>query len=152
MPRRSLPSDLELRRYPVADLPDDAFARAVGARPGLEMRVSELDPHADASALFGPPGTVATWCTQVGWQARDPRIAEQHDTAVLDAHRGHGLRGWLVATMLERLHRERPVARVVRTGHADANAPMLAINEALGCRIARATTVWQLDVGDASKA
>jgi GNAT superfamily N-acetyltransferase len=213
-----------------------AFARAVGARPGLEMRVSELDLHAEASALFGPSGTIAAWCasgpqrapgyelrwlerpldddaaahlavvkaamntaphgdidvraevvtpervraeealyasredvvwtvvaverstgtfagfTQVGWQARNPRVVEQHDTAVLEAHRGHGLGRWLKATMLDRVHRERPEARVVRTGNADTNAPMLAINEALGFRVARATTVWQLDVGDTAPA
>lgn len=213
-----------------------AFARAVGARPGLELRVGELDLQAEASALFGPSGTVAAWrargpqrapgyelrwlarpledddvahlavvkaamnaaphgdldvhdevitpervraeealyasrrdvvwtvvaierstgtfagFTQVGWQARNPRVVEQHDTAVLEAHRGHGLGRWLKATMLDRVHRERPEARVVRTGNADTNAPMLAINEALGFRVARATTVWQLAVGDAPAA
>ena len=48
--------------------------------------------------------------------------------------------------MLDRLRRERPQVCVVRTGNADSNAAMLAINHALGFRQAEGGTVYQLEV------
>jgi hypothetical protein len=58
---------------------------------------------------------------------------------------------WLKAAMLERLHRERPDVRVVRTGNADTNAAMLAINEALGFAVAREAIVWQVATDDLAR-
>ena len=82
--------------------------------------------------------------TDLYWNAGNPRVAQQGDTAVAPEHRGHALGKWLKAAMLERLHRERPEVRVVRTGNADTNAAMLAINEALGFAVAREAIVWQV--------
>ncbi len=82
--------------------------------------------------------------TDLYWNADNPRVAQQGDTAVAPEHRGHALGKWLKACMLERLHRERPDVRVVRTGNADTNAAMLAINEALGFAVAREAIVWQV--------
>ena len=82
--------------------------------------------------------------TDLYWNADNPRVAQQGDTAVAPEHRGHALGKWLKAAMLERLHRERPEVRVVRTGNADTNAAMLAINEALGFAVAREAIVWQV--------
>lgn len=208
----------------------EAFARSLGAEPGLAMRISELDLEVEAAPLFGPDGVVPTWLaaapstapdyalrwlerpfddatlealgavrtsmnaaprgdldvhddvptlermraeeamhaaradeawalvavhrptgafagvTQVAWQPHNPKVVEQMETGVLEAHRGHRLGRWLKAAMLDRIRRERPEARVVRTGNADVNAPMLAINEALGFRPARAMTIWQAEV------
>ena len=82
--------------------------------------------------------------TDLYWNPNNPRVAQQGDTAVAPEHRGHALGKWLKAAMLERLRRDRPDVRVVRTGNADTNAAMLAINEALGFAIARETIVWQV--------
>ena len=48
--------------------------------------------------------------------------------------------------MLDRIRRERPEAQRVRTGNAFSNAPMLAINDALGFDEISAQTEWQADV------
>lgn len=82
--------------------------------------------------------------TDLSWNADNPRVAQQGDTAVAPEHRGHALGKWLKALMLERLHRERPNVRVVRTGNADTNAAMLGINGALGFAASRETIVWQV--------
>lgn len=82
--------------------------------------------------------------TIVYFDARDPALLLQDDTVVVPAHRGHGLGKWLKAAMLEKVLRERPQVERVRTGNADANAPMLAINHALGFKPYVAETVWQL--------
>lgn len=75
-----------------------------------------------------------------------PDILHQGATAVEPAYRNRGLGRWLKAAMLERVLRELPEARVIRTGNAEVNAPMLAINEALGFRPHLARSMWQIEV------
>jgi GNAT superfamily N-acetyltransferase len=84
--------------------------------------------------------------TEVHYRPSNPEVLQQDDTAVSLPHRGHALGRWLKAAMLERLWRELPRLRRVRTGNASANAPMLAINEAMGFREVRATMAWQFEV------
>ena len=75
----------------------------------------------------------------------------QGGTAVVPTHRGRGIGKWLKATMLERVLDEWPGATLVRTGNADANAPMLAINTRLGFRPAWATIVYEVNIADARR-
>ena len=84
--------------------------------------------------------------TETGWQADVPTVVEQWGTTVKPEYRGRGLGRWLKAAMLEKVLNERPEAEFVRTGNADINAPMLAINRALGFKPYKAFTLWQADV------
>ena len=68
-----------------------------------------------------------------------PAIAAQEDTSVLRAHRGHRLGLRLKLAMLEWLRRERADVESVDTWNAPDNAPMIAINDALGCRLVAET-------------
>lgn len=84
--------------------------------------------------------------TEVGWHLNRPTIVHQYGTGVHPDFRGHGLGGWLKATMLERILKERPLVDWVRTGNADSNVPMLRINHSLGFKPFMARVEWQLDV------
>jgi GNAT superfamily N-acetyltransferase len=59
-------------------------------------------------------------------------IADQEDTAVLAAHRGHGLGIWMKAANLQRLAAARPEIRRVHTSSAADNQHMLRVNHQLG--------------------
>ena len=63
-----------------------------------------------------------------------PERVDQGDTGVDAAHRGRGLGRALKAVNALRLLDERPGASWIDTFNQDANAPMLAINDAMGFR------------------
>ena len=90
--------------------------------------------------------------TEVEFDPRDPHAIQQEGTAVVAAHRGHNIGLWLKAVMLERILAERPDSRFIRTGNANVNAQMLAINAKLGFTYAWQNTIWQLPIADARKA
>lgn len=90
--------------------------------------------------------------TEVEFNSKDPHAIQQEGTAVVSAHRGHGIGLWLKSVMLQRILAERPDSRFIRTGNANVNAQMLAINETLGFTQAWQTTLWQLPVAEARKA
>jgi GNAT superfamily N-acetyltransferase len=136
-PRGTL--DVEDRVYTATSVRDDEASAA--ARGDVAWTL--LARRAGDGAFAG--------FTDLYWNADNPRVAQQGDTAVAPEHRGHALGKWLKAAMLERLQRERPDVRVVRTGNADTNAAMLAINEALGFAVAREAIVWQVATDDLAR-
>jgi mycothiol synthase len=86
--------------------------------------------------------------TEVTFEPWDAAVALQQNTAIGEPHRGLGLAKWAKASMLDRIRRERPDVERVRTSNAFSNAPMLAINTALGFKIIEARTEWQGQTAD----
>ncbi|MEU7601952.1 GNAT family N-acetyltransferase [Streptomyces sp. NPDC041003] len=72
--------------------------------------------------------------------------AQQYDTAVVPAHRGHGLGLWLKTAMVRRLRAEHPGVVEIETDNAEDNVHMLAVNRELGFRSYRRTREFQLNV------
>lgn len=117
-----------------------------------EAFVAELDEALVQSGrarwtlfLRDPSGTCVGG-TEVTFEPEDPTTVLQENTGVDPAHRRLGLARWAKAAMLERLRDERPDARSIRTDNAFSNAPMLAINDALGFRLVSTRTEWQVEV------
>ena len=90
--------------------------------------------------------------TEVTYDPKVSHVIWQQGTAVIDAHRGHRLGMWMKAVMLERILDERPKALFIRTGNANTNAQMLAINTKLGFVQAWSACVWQISITDARRA
>ena len=90
--------------------------------------------------------------TEVTYDPQVPHVIWQQGTAVIDAHRGHRLGMWMKAVMLKRILDERPKALFIRTGNANTNAQMLAINTQLGFRQAWSACLWQIGIADARRA
>lgn len=84
--------------------------------------------------------------TEVSWHPNRPEIVQQRGTGVLPQYQNLGLGRWMKAAMLEKTLRERPQVRRVRTGNADANAPMLKINRELGFRPYVSNSIWQVEL------
>jgi mycothiol synthase len=86
--------------------------------------------------------------TELTYDPKVPFLMWQQGTAVIPSHRGQGIGKWIKAVMLERAMRDWPKARLVRTGNADSNAPMLAINTRLGFKQAWADSIWEVGIAD----
>ncbi len=106
-----------------------------------EDRVAERGQLLTGTAAIAPDGTVAG-LTEIVTDPRSPRRAEQEDTIVVPAHRGHALGLWMKADMIDRLRAEHPETVEISTWNAASNDYMLAINRALGFAL---QTTW-LDV------
>jgi GNAT superfamily N-acetyltransferase len=101
-------------------------------------------------AIHDATGETAGY-TELAYDPKIPPVVWQQGTAVIPAHRGQGIGKWIKAAMLERALRDWPQARLVRTGNADSNAPMLAINTRLGFKPAWAQTIWEVAIADARR-
>ena len=95
-----------------------------------------------AFARHRPTGALAGF-TQLTWNPKRASIVWQGDTGVVPEHRNRGLGRWLKATNVEAMLAANPAARFVRTGNADSNAPMLAINQRMGFEPFIAHATWQ---------
>ncbi len=84
--------------------------------------------------------------TEVFWHPNRPAILGQGATGVFPHYRNGGLGRWLKAAMIDKVLRERPQVRFIRTGNADSNEAMLGINKQMGYRPFLATTTWELSI------
>lgn len=76
-----------------------------------------------------------------------PTEAWQWATLVLRQHRGHALGLAVKVANLAFLDTVLPTARRVITGNAQENAPMIAVNDAMGFEVVATGTFWQKDLG-----
>lgn len=78
--------------------------------------------------------------------ATRPGVANQEDTTVVPAHRGHRLGMWMKARMLLWLREAEPDLVTIDTWNAESNPYMVAVNDALGCTVINHGLVMQTRV------
>ncbi|WP_052351744.1 GNAT family N-acetyltransferase [Deinococcus pimensis] len=103
-----------------------------------ERRVTTFVDHV-------PTGRIVAY-SELFWDPRRDTLLFQGATAAHPDHRGHGLGRLVKARNLRETLDRNPTARYVRTGNADSNRWMLAINHAMGFRPFISFTEWQADV------
>ncbi len=72
-----------------------------------------------------------------------PGVAFQEDTTVVASHRGHRLGIRLKTAMLQWLREAEPGLTTIDTWNAVSNSHMIAVNDAIGCRVVHQGIVWQ---------
>ncbi len=157
--------DFWLGAYPENELADIANLHSVmSTEPRGELEIEDWQVKSEdlrEGEAYNKAVGVERWVTYVrhvpsgelaGYSAtyyeaeNNALVVHQGDTGVLPKYRGHGLGKWLKAAMLEKILCERPQVKFIRTGNADSNAPMLAINHALGFKPYIAWIDWQLEI------
>jgi GNAT superfamily N-acetyltransferase len=98
-------------------------------------------------ALHEGTGEVAG-LTEVVVPAQHPTRADQYDTIVAQAHRGHGIDRAIKARMLLELRSAEPELAEVQTWNAQANEAMLKVNAELGYRPDREWCEYSVDVAE----
>lgn len=71
---------------------------------------------------------------------------QHYGTAVLPEHRGRGLARWMKAATVAGVRKRHPRLAGLLTDTADSNAPMLAVNDALGYVPTHKAVEYQLDL------
>lgn len=130
---------------PLGDLDYEPEVWDAGRVAEFEDFQASLDRQWWVAVAVAPDGTWAGY-TQLGWTPHDPHRLYQWDTLVLSEHRGHRLGLLLKLAALRECERQWPQATVATTWNAASNAPMIAVNEALGYRPVEADEEWQADV------
>lgn len=151
-PDELVPAMANLRARMSTDVPAGELA--------MELESWDADRVRYADALEELMGRRAYWTvarhlesgelvayTVLSVAAESPEMAWQEDTLVAPDHRGHRLGMRVKLANLRRLREQAPGVRRINTGNADENAPMRAINTALGFRPAVVGGVWQLNLG-----
>lgn len=123
--------ELEMERWDADRVrADDRLVASMGRTPVWALAVDRASGEAVAYTLIVCP-------------PENPEVAYQEDTLVLTGHRGHRLGMRLKVANLRQLRALRAGVRRVYTWNADENAWMLAINTALGFRLAAYEGCWQ---------
>lgn len=130
---------------PVGDLDYGSVAWDADRVRAMGQVVADRGDTLLTVAAVHDDGAVAGYTEILIPRGTAPR-AQQYDTAVVPAHRGHGLGLWVKAAMVRRLRAEHPGVVEVETDNADDNVHMLAVNHRLGFRSYRRTREFQLDV------
>lgn len=84
--------------------------------------------------------------TVIGVSSHQPDPGYQWDTLVTAAHRGRRLGTLVKVGNLRLLRRESPGTRTLHTWNAETNAPMVAVNEAMGFGPVERWAEWQKEL------
>jgi len=132
----------------INDAPTDDLDYEDEVFSGARMRAYEAAVDAHGGDLYRvvarhvPTGELAAQ-TVVAVSRTEPSWADQHDTSVTRAHRGHRLGLLLKTDMLRWLRDAAPAVATIDTWNAESNDRMIGVNEALAYRVLGRVWVYQ---------
>jgi RimJ/RimL family protein N-acetyltransferase len=126
------------------------FITTAESRRVQEERMKKMGFGWTTKITREPDGTISG-LTEVGFTEDEPHKVQQMLTGVDPAYRGKGLGKWLKADMLLHVRDNLPEAKIITTGNADSNAPMLSINERMGFKRHVGEIVYKFDVAELCK-
>ncbi len=115
-----------------------------------EREFQEVAAYRLSALTFEADGRISG-LSEMGYYPEEEWLIHQYMTGVRLPYRGRGLGKWLKAAMLLRVREEFPKVKVVVTGNATSNAPMLGINVRLGFRPHREGLLAQINVEKATE-
>ena len=131
---------------------DGRVARRSGTQTRLHEHEALLAPRGTSTftavAEHTPSGRLVA-LTEIQVSADSPAQGSQMVTVVHPVHRGHRLGLAVKIANLEVLSAQAPDIRLVVTGNAAVNAPMIAVNDMLGFEVAGEGMFWQKRVSPA---
>ncbi len=116
---------------PTGDLEFEAEAMSPQAFKARRAKLKEMGRTIYETVATAPDGDVVAHST-LGVSADDPDNAFQWGTLVRRDHRGHRLGMAVKATNLRAMQAAHPALKRIITTNSEDNAPMVAINEAVG--------------------
>jgi GNAT superfamily N-acetyltransferase len=147
-PEKYLPDQCALFRCMSTDEPhgdeghEEEIWDADRLRENEELRVARQVRFLIAVAQHRASGRLVA-CTELSFAADSPQQAWQMLTVVEPEHRGHRLGLAIKVANLEALARSVPGVRLIVTGNASVNAPMIAVNDMMGFEVASRGAFWQ---------
>ena len=119
----------------MADAPGDAYNSppTVETLREKEQALLRFGIHQHVHAALTEDGRIAGFTNAVTVEDQ-PQVVEVWNTAVVRAHRGHGLARRLKAAATLWILAEYPATRWIQTHNHEANAPIRRVNQALGYR------------------
>lgn len=115
-----------------------------------ENEFREVGAYRLSALTFEADGRISG-LSEMGYFPEEEWLIHQYMTGVRLPYRGRGLGKWLKAAMLLRVREEFPQVKVVVTGNATSNAPMLGINVRLGFKPHREGLLAQMPVEKAAE-
>jgi len=136
VPEQFLPSLVDTHNQlaldaPTGELEFEAEAMTVEAYRDRMVKLEEMGRKVYETVAISPDGDVVAQST-LGVSVDDTENIFQWGTLVRREHRGHRLGMAVKATNLRAMQRDYPDRRCIITTNAETNAPMVAINEAMG--------------------
>jgi GNAT superfamily N-acetyltransferase len=146
-PEEDLDDRCELGRrmstdVPTGELDADEEAWDHARVRALEASLAAQDRAKVTTAARHDAGGHLVGFSEVAIPLGAPESAWQHDTLVIREHRGHGLGFALKVANLLAVQARYPAVRRISTWNAEENAPMIAVNEEIGCRVEASSAYW----------
>jgi GNAT superfamily N-acetyltransferase len=132
---------------PTGELEFEAEAMTVAAYQDRMVKLQEMGRKLYETVAISPDGEVVAQST-LGVSDDDTENVFQWGTLVRREHRGHRLGMAVKATNLRAMQRDFPGRRRIITTNAETNAPMVAINEAMGFEPIELLAEFQQIVGE----